>query len=73
MGKYPKGDYVKAEFTDDVTGESEWMWVSVDSSDDEERIVYGRLDNEPLVFRKLRIGQEIALSYDLIREHRKPS
>jgi hypothetical protein len=34
MAKYESGDYVKAEFKDDKTGESEWMWVRVDSCDD---------------------------------------
>jgi hypothetical protein len=70
MGKYVKGDYVKAEFHDDASGEAEWMWVIVHSSDDEKRVVFGRLDNEPIVFKKLRLGQEIAVSYDLVREHR---
>ncbi|HVB33674.1 MAG TPA: DUF2314 domain-containing protein [Patescibacteria group bacterium] len=70
MGKYAAGDFVKAEFKDDATGESEWMWIAVDSSDDEKRIVFGRLDNRPVVFTKLQVGQEIAISYDLIRERR---
>jgi hypothetical protein len=70
MGKYVKGDHVKAEFKDDASGESEWMWVMVDSSDDERRLVFGRLDNEPIVSKKLRLGQEIAVSFDVIREHR---
>jgi uncharacterized protein YegJ (DUF2314 family) len=69
MGMYVKGDFVKAEFQDDASGESEWMWVMVDSSDDQRRVVFGRLDNEPIVFKKLKLGQEIAVSYDLIREH----
>lgn len=70
MGKYAPGDYVKAEFKDDESGENEWMWVHVDGSDDAQRVVFGRLDNEPLVFKRLRLGQEIAISYDLIRDHR---
>jgi hypothetical protein len=49
MAKYHPGDYVKAEFKDEQTGESEWMWVVVDSCDDEERVLFGRLDNEPVV------------------------
>ena len=27
MPKFQPGDYVKAEFQDEATGESEWMWV----------------------------------------------
>ena len=70
MGMYVIEDFVKAEFKDDGSGESEWMWVMVHASDDEKRVVFGRLDNEPIVFKKLKLGQEIAVSYDLIREHR---
>ena len=73
MGKYVIGDFVKAEFKDDSGGESEWMWIMVHSSDDEKRVVFGRLDNEPIIFKRLRLGQEIAVSYDLIREHRPAS
>jgi hypothetical protein len=32
MAKYVPGDYVKAEFKNDENGESEWMWVKVESS-----------------------------------------
>jgi hypothetical protein len=49
------------------------MWVSVDSSDDEKRVLFGRLDSQPVVFAKLHAGQEIAISYDLIRDHRPAS
>jgi uncharacterized protein YegJ (DUF2314 family) len=70
VGKYAKGDYVKAEFTDDDKHESEWMWVLVDDSDDEARIVFGRLDSQPIVLTELHLGQELAVSYDLVREHR---
>ena len=70
MGRYAKGDYIKAEFTDDEKQESEWMWVLVDSSDDEARVVFGRLDSQPIVCTELRLGQQLAVSYDLVREHR---
>jgi len=40
MLKFQPGDYVKAEFTDEVTGESEWMWVQVDSCDDETGLLF---------------------------------
>jgi uncharacterized protein YegJ (DUF2314 family) len=71
MPDYVPGDFVKAEFKDDESGESEWMWLKVVSSDHERRIVFGRLDSEPIVFTKLRFGQEIAVTYDLVREHRQ--
>jgi len=63
-------DILKVEFTDDNTGESEWLWVVVDRCDDEQRIVYGRLDNAPIAvfLDKLRLGQELAISYDLVRD-----
>ena len=70
MAKYARGDHVKAEFTDDEKRESEWMWLLVDDSDDEARIVFGRLDSEPLVCTSLRPGVQLAVSYDLVREHK---
>jgi len=73
MEKYQPGDYVKAEFKDEHTGESEWMWVVVDSCDDEERVLFGRLDNEPVVGTGLRLGDELEVSYEKVVEHRKAS
>jgi hypothetical protein len=73
MPRYQPGDYVKVEFKEDSTGESEWMWVRIDHADDSERIVFGQLDNEPVVNRGLRRGMELAVSYDNIREHKKSS
>jgi hypothetical protein len=67
------GDYVKVEFVKESTGESEWMWVEVSSDDSAARIVFGRLDSEPVVNSDLRRGMELAVSYDNIREHRTPS
>ncbi len=49
MGKFATGDYVKVEFKHEASGESEWMWVQVRESNDKERIVFGKLDNEPIV------------------------
>jgi hypothetical protein len=73
MPTYQPGDYVKAEFKDDRTGESEWMWVKVESADDKEKVVFGQLDNEPVISKGLRRGMELAVSYEKIREHRKPA
>jgi hypothetical protein len=73
MGRFAAGDYVKVEFKNDTSGESEWMWVQVRDSNDKERIVFGKLDNEPIVNTDLRLGMELAVSYDLIREHVKDS
>lgn len=70
MGRYSKGDYIKAEFTDDEKQESEWMWILVENSDDDTRILFGRLDSQPIVCTELQLGQQLAVSYDLIREHR---
>jgi len=41
MPRFQRGDYVKAEFNDEGTGESERMWVQVDSSDDEAGVLFG--------------------------------
>jgi hypothetical protein len=53
---------VKAEFKDDSTGESEWRWAKVEYADDKEKLVFGRLDNEPVVSKGLRRGMELAVS-----------
>jgi uncharacterized protein YegJ (DUF2314 family) len=71
MPRFQPGDYVKAEFKDEASGESEWMWVVVDSCDDEEGVLLGRLDNEPVVGTGLNLGDELALSYEKVVEHRK--
>jgi hypothetical protein len=75
MPSYEPGDYVKAEFRDDKTGESEWMWVRVDSCDDENRLVFGHLDSVPLLEYggKVKLGSQLAVSYDNVREHKKAS
>ena len=73
MPRFRPGDYVKAEFKDEGTGESERMWVVVDSCDDEAGILFGRLDNEPLLGTGLHVGDELAVSYGKVVEHRKAS
>ena len=73
MAKYQSGDYVKAVFKDDRSDEAERMWVKVDTCDDERRVVFGTLDNEPIAafLDKLWMGKELAISYDLIVDHRR--
>ena len=71
MSTYSSGDHVKVEFADERSGESEWMWVEVDRSDDEKRLLFGRLDSQPIKSTKLKVGQELAISYDNIRDHRR--
>ena len=69
---YEPGDYIKAEFKDDETGESEWMWVRVESADNSNRLVFGWLDSEPILNTdELYLGQRLAVSFDNVREHRK--
>jgi uncharacterized protein YegJ (DUF2314 family) len=72
-GRYKHGDFVKVEIRDEASGESEWLWVLVDDSDDERRLVFGKLDNEPIVLTDMRLGMELAVSYDNIRDHRTAS
>ena len=69
MLTYERGDYVKVEFSDDVTGIGEWMWALVDHGDDEKQLVFGTLDNEPLndAGGKLRVGAELAIAYSRVR------
>lgn len=75
MPRYERGDYIKVEFPDPVTGIGEWMWVRVDHCDDGKQLVFGTLDNEELndYEGKLERGRELSISYPQIREHRKPS
>jgi hypothetical protein len=75
MASYEPGDYIKAEFKDDMTGESEWMWLRVDYCDEAERIVFGQLDSQPVLDHgeKLKLGSQIAVSYKNIRQHKKAS
>lgn len=70
MTTYKPGDHVKVEFADEQSGESEWMWVEVDHSDDESRILFGRLDSQPVLNTRLKVGQDLAIEYDKIRDHR---
>jgi len=73
MPTYDPGDYVKVEFPDETTGIGEWLWVIVRSCDDKKRLVFGTLDNEPLndYAGKVKLGSELAISYDRIKEHRR--
>lgn len=74
MHKYERGDYIKVEFADS-TELGEWMWVRVDHCDDNEQLVFGFLDNQPLsdYDSSAGLGSLIAVSYSKVREHRKPT
>lgn len=71
MGRYAKGDHVKIEVVNEHSGESEWMWLLVASSNDNTRLVFGKLDSEPIVVTDMHLGQELAVSYDNVRDHRR--
>jgi hypothetical protein len=75
MPTYERGDYVKVEFPDETTGIGEWMWVRVHHCDDEKKLVYGTLDNEPVndYESRIELGSGLAVSYSQIREHKKPT
>lgn len=47
------------------------MWVRVTGCDGQRRLIFGSLDSEPLD-EELELGQELGVSYDKVREHRKP-
>ena len=70
MGRYSKGEHVKFEAVSEQSGEREWMWLLVDHSDDNSRMVFGKLDSEPIAMRNMYLGQVLAVSYDNIRERR---
>jgi len=71
VSKYEKGDHIKFEVGDEGTGESEWMWLLVEASDDQQEIVFGKLDSQPVVATDMRVGQELAVSYEKVRDHRR--
>jgi hypothetical protein len=73
MGKYLKGDRVKFEVSGERSGKSDWMWLLVDRCDDEREIVFGKLDSEPIVNTDMTVGQELAISYEKVRDHRRPA
>lgn len=74
MTKYERGDYIKFEMKDDKTGECEWLWMCVETCDDANRFVFGKLDSQPVIVPgELKLGQELAVSFDNIRDHKKPS
>jgi len=70
---YERGDHVKVEFPDETTGVGEWMWMIVDHCDDQKRLVFGKLDNEPVneYGGKVKLGSELAISYEQVREHKR--
>lgn len=72
---YEPGDHIKVEIEGENGMPGEWMWVIVQSRDDKKQIVYGTLDNQPVneYGGKLRLGSELAISYDKVREHKKPT
>ena len=66
------GDFVKFEVKPEHGEDSEWMWMRVDRNDEPNRVIFGWLDSQPVVFAaELKLGQHMAVSYDNIREHRK--
>lgn len=73
MGKYKKGDHVKIEVKDENSPIGEWMWMLVEDSDDERQLVFGRLDNEPISTADMVFGQQLAVSYDKVRQHKRAS
>ena len=71
MGRYNKGDHVKFEVVDDKSGEREWLWLQVDRSDDGSGLVFGKLDSQPIAVSGMHLGQELVVSYDRIKDHRR--
>jgi hypothetical protein len=67
---YKAGDHVKIEITSERTCESEWLWLEISRDDPESRLVFGKIDNDPIANLDIHRGMELAVSYDNIREHR---
>jgi hypothetical protein len=68
MGTYQKGDHVKIEVIHEQSGEAEWMWLLVDRGEDEQQLVFGQLDSEPVVATDMKRGQHLAVSYQQVRD-----
>jgi len=58
VGRYLRGDFVKIEVTNEHSGEVERMWLLVDSSNDEQQLVFGQLDSEPIIVTDMKKGTE---------------
>ncbi len=43
---------------DTRSGESEWMWLLIDASDDQRRLVFGKLDSEPRLLHEVLIEDQ---------------
>jgi len=72
MPAFEPGDHVKSGVRDEETGDSEWMWLLVDHCNEDQRLVFGKLGSQPVVFpNQLKLGQHLAVHYDNVREHRK--
>lgn len=71
MGTYKRGEHVKIEVVNENSAEREWMWLLVDDSDDQRQLVFGRLDQQPIINTDMHLGQELAVSYEKIRDHKK--
>lgn len=73
MARYDHGDYIKVEFeSGEAALSGEWMWVRVHHCDEERQLVFGTLDNEPIVHSEIMcVGEELAIAYDRVREHKK--
>ena len=72
--EFAPGDYVKFEIKDEQSGKSEWLWLRVNHCDELNRFVFGWLDSEPVVFNAdLNRGQHMVVSYDNVRDHKKPN
>jgi hypothetical protein len=63
MGRYSAGDHVKIEVVNESTNESEWMWLLVEKSDDAQRLVFGKLDSQPIVNTDVHLGQGIIVLF----------
>jgi len=73
VARYDRGDYIKVDFESEVQGlPEEWLWVRVHHCDDEHQIVFGTLDKPVMNLEDLQLGEEVAVSYSKVREHRKP-
>lgn len=70
MATFRRGDHVKIELPDKLPGLKEWAWVKVDDENETRPLVFGRLDNQPIINTDLELGARVAVNFDKILDHR---
>jgi hypothetical protein len=67
---YRTGDLLRIRLSSDTAGNTPSVWIRVERSDDQRRIVYGMIDSGSVGLGKaLSPGAKLAVGYHLVREN----